>query len=92
LTKQSTAEITNLVHEKNRLNEDLANTNADLAANKEERQIFGQATDRNIAALEDVINNLKDELEVSHVAALREKDKFGMMADDLQREIIILKT
>ena len=51
LTKNSTAEITNLVHDKNRLNEEIDSLNAELAANREERRIFGQATDKNIAAL-----------------------------------------
>ena len=51
LTKNSTAEITNLVHDKNRLNEEIDALNAELAANREERRIFGQATDKNIAAL-----------------------------------------
>ena len=60
LTKNSTAEITDLVHDKSRLNEEIENLNDDLAATREERRIFGQATDKNIAALEGVITNLKE--------------------------------
>ena len=85
LTKNSTGDITNLVHDKNRLNEEIDHLNGELAATKEERAIFGQATDRNIAALEGVINNLKEELEHSHLNFLREKDQFAMMADNLHR-------
>ena len=60
LTKNSTADITNLVHDKNRLSDELNEVNARLANAQEERRIFGQATDKNIAALEGVILNLKE--------------------------------
>jgi len=41
LTKNSTAEITNLAHDKSRLHEDIENLNEELAATKEERMMFG---------------------------------------------------
>ena len=85
ITKNSTSEITNLVHDKNRLKEEIDDLNVELAATKEERKNFGDDTDRAITTLENTIAHLKDELEINHINFIIEKDKNSLLVDNLHQ-------
>lgn len=49
------------------------------------------SAERTIGNLESVVTKLKDDLELSHVNFVREKDRSAFMVDDLHREIVSLK-
>lgn len=85
ITRNNTAEVSDLVHDKNRLKEEIDNLNLELADTKQERQNFQDATDKNIQTLEVAIINLKEELEISQISFIREKDKSSLIIDDLHR-------
>jgi len=62
ITRNNTAEVSDLVHDKNRLKVEVDNLNLELAEAREERKSFQVVTDKNINSLENAILNLKEEL------------------------------
>jgi multidrug resistance efflux pump len=85
ITRNNTAEVSDLVHDKNRLKEEVDHLNLELAEAREERKTFQAITDKNLNALEGAILNLKEELEISQINYIREKDKSSLIIDDLHR-------
>ena len=51
ITRNNTAEVSDLAHDKNRLKEEINHLNLELADANEERRSFQTITDKNIASL-----------------------------------------
>lgn len=92
LTKNSTEEITNLIHEKNRYKEEVDALHVELAKGREAYKDLQNYSEKEIANKDATISKLKDEIDLNQSNFNREKDQLSFVIDDLHHDNVVLKS